>query len=69
MSQPNRWRWPWVSREAYNLALQSIATLQERNDRLVEAVSRSEGKSSVLLPQQPLPLEPSAGWFDTKKFM
>lgn len=57
---------PFVSREAYELALRQIAALQERNDRLVEAVSRTEANAPVLLPHQPQELEPSSGWWDKK---
>lgn len=41
-------------------------SLQERNDRLVEAVSQSKAGAPVLMPRQPVSLEPSAGWWDTK---
>lgn len=59
---------PWVSRTAYELALRQIHDLQERNDRLVEAVSRSEANAPVIMPHvAPVELEPSSGWWDTKR--
>ena len=61
------WRWPLVSRTAYELALKQLAALQERNDRLVEAVSRSEANAAVVMPHQVVvELEPASGWFDMK---
>ena len=60
-------RWPWVSRVAYDLALAQIAALQERNDRLVEAVSqRKDGGAPVMMPRPPVNIEPASGWWDTR---
>jgi hypothetical protein len=57
-------RLPWVSRTAYELALSQLAAAQERNDRLVEAISQAESKAPVVMPRQPVILEPSdGGWF------
>lgn len=61
-------KWPWVSRTAYDLALSQLAALQERNDRLVEAASQSKAGAPVIMPRQPVELEPGAGWWDTKPF-
>lgn len=58
--------WPWVARSAYDLALQQIRELRERNDRLTEAISRAKGTAEVMMPQQPVTLEFSPGWFDNK---
>ena len=60
-------RWPFVSRTAYELALAQLRETRERNDRLTEAVSRSKGTAEVVMPQQPVTLEFSDGWFDTKR--
>lgn len=43
-----------------------LATAQERNDRLVEAVSRPESNAPVMLPRPPVEIEAGAGWWDTK---
>lgn len=60
-------RWPWVSRAAYELALQQLKAAQERNDRLVEAVSQSQANAPVIMPHQaPVTLEDGGGWWDTK---
>ena len=63
--------WPWVSRremqERLADAQQQIRALTERNDRLIEAVSRhSDGKLEVMMPREAQPLEISTGWFDNK---
>lgn len=58
-------RWPFVARSAYDLALQQLRELRERNDRLTEAVSRSkQGDTQVIMPRETLPLEFSPGWWD-----
>jgi hypothetical protein len=60
-------RWPWVSRLAYDLALKMVADLQARNDRLVEALSRhGDGHAEVMMPRQPVVVEPASGWWDRK---
>jgi len=60
-------KWPLVSRAAYELALAQLKSLQERNDRLTEAISRAKGTAEVLMPQPgPVTLEFSPGWFDNK---
>jgi type II secretory pathway pseudopilin PulG len=43
-----------------------VTSLQERNDRLVEAISQSKSGAPVVMPRQPVELEASAGWWDTK---
>lgn len=61
---------PWVSRTAYELALQQLRELRARNDRLTEAVSRAkDGTTEVMMPREAQPLEVSHGWFDTKPVM
>jgi hypothetical protein len=57
-------RLPWVSIVAYDLALAQLAALQERNDRLVEAVSQPG--AVVTMPRQVVEIEPSVGWWDNK---
>ena len=59
-------KWPWVSRVAYELALQQLCELRERNDRLTEAVSRSNGATEVVMPHVPVTVEFSPGWWDNK---
>lgn len=61
-------RWPFVARSAYELALQQIDCLQERNDRLTEAISRTkQGDTQVMMPREAQPLEVSPGWWDNKR--
>ena len=57
---------PWVSRTAYDLALEQLRELRERNDRLTEAVSRAKGVAEVMMPQPPVTVEFSPGWWDNK---
>lgn len=60
-------KWPFVARSAYDLALRQIDRLQERNDRLTEAISRTkQGDTQVMMPREAQPLEVSHGWFDVK---
>lgn len=62
-------KWPWVSRLAYELLEKQVAQLQERNDRLIEAVSRPEANAPVLMPHPTVEIiEPASGWFDKKPF-
>jgi hypothetical protein len=42
------------------------ATLQERNDRLVEAVAQSSASVPVAMPRQPVAVESGSGWWDTR---
>lgn len=57
-------RLPWVSRLAFDEVRKQRDGLQERNDRLVEAISNADAKAPVVLPRQPVILERAAGWFD-----
>jgi hypothetical protein len=60
--------WPWVSRRAYDEVLRQNRGLQQRLDRLIEAVSRPEANAPVVMPTEtPVELELGEGWWDTKK--
>ena len=62
-------KWPWVSRRAYELLQSQVVELQKRNDRLVEAVSRPEANAPVIMPHAAIEIvEPASGWFDKKPF-
>ena len=62
------WRWPWVSRRAFDIVVAQNRELQERNDRLVEAVSRPEANAPVIMPHEvTMAVEPAAGWFDFRR--
>lgn len=57
-------RWPWVSRLAFDVVVKQRDGLQERNDRLVEAISNADTKAPVVLPRTPVIIEKSSGWWD-----
>jgi hypothetical protein len=42
------------------------AELQERNDRLTEAISQPTAAAPVVMPRTPIVVEPGSGWWDTK---
>lgn len=45
-----------------------VTALQERNDRLTEALAQKTGVDLILPRPAPVALEPSPGWWDTKPF-
>jgi hypothetical protein len=45
---------------------EQLATSQERNDRLTEAIANSR-ETPLALPRPPVALEPGSGWYDLKK--
>jgi hypothetical protein len=60
--------WPWVSRRAYDEVLRQNRGLQQRLDRLIEAVSRPEANAPVVMPSDTIvEVEPGEGWFDVKR--
>jgi hypothetical protein len=62
----------WIPRTVWEHLKATMNGLQERNDRLTEALARENGAKALVLPQPerkfipPQALERSPGYFDTK---
>lgn len=57
----SRFRWPWVSRRAYDLLLHDVERLEAQNDKLIDTITRQRrfeaGMAETPRPERK-PLEP-----------